>query len=210
MQPDDPRHGTYAGASAHWSTSTPICDPCQQAATRYTKIRRLDRLRGKTRTIPARGTIRRVRALQRIGWPLDTIAAELGWLDRRRLAGLLRQERVTVDVANQVAVIFDALCMTPGPSRRSIGHGIRNGWVPPLGWNDIDKDERPHEVATTMREKFLDEIAIQRVLDGDDKIAHSLSPAERAEVVRRWPGTLNELERLTGWNAHRYTSKDAA
>ena len=35
MKPDDPRHGTYAGAQAHTKDSEPVCRPCREAATAY-------------------------------------------------------------------------------------------------------------------------------------------------------------------------------
>lgn len=33
--PADPRHGTYAGARAHYKTNTPPCDACVEAKRRY-------------------------------------------------------------------------------------------------------------------------------------------------------------------------------
>lgn len=37
MTPDDPRHGRYAGASAHAKEGSDLCDPCLVARRRYRK-----------------------------------------------------------------------------------------------------------------------------------------------------------------------------
>lgn len=51
MTPDDPRHGTHAGAVAHWKTGTPTCDPCLRAQRRYNKIRAREHERGQRRIV---------------------------------------------------------------------------------------------------------------------------------------------------------------
>lgn len=45
MTPDDPRHGTYAGAQAHWRAGETLahCPPCANASYRHTKRRRYER-----------------------------------------------------------------------------------------------------------------------------------------------------------------------
>lgn len=55
--------------------------------------------------------------------------------------------------------------------------------------------------------KPIDEIAVQRVMDGDWKL--KLNKSEKIELVRRWEAagrSLNELERLTGLKSDRYTA----
>lgn len=56
MAPDDPRHGTYAGAIAHWKSgeTTADCDPCRRAATRRRTQTDLRALAGAG---PARGPL---------------------------------------------------------------------------------------------------------------------------------------------------------
>lgn len=51
MEPDDPRHGDYAGVIAHSRTGTPICPPCRKAQRRMNKGAHLDRARGNPRTV---------------------------------------------------------------------------------------------------------------------------------------------------------------
>lgn len=95
---------------------------------------------------------------------------------------------------------------TPGDDRggkwaRSYARTVakKNGWLPPLAWDDIDRDPEP----PTAEPVYLDEVVVDRILAGDRLDA---TPAERAEVVRRWLNTgrpLADLERLTGWNGAR-------
>lgn len=35
MRPDDPRHGSYAGAQKHRKDNEPLCDPCREALNAY-------------------------------------------------------------------------------------------------------------------------------------------------------------------------------
>lgn len=215
---NDRRHGSVAGYRAGCRNTC-----CRQAIARYNENWRLRNYRGQptSNLVPAVGTQRRLQALVALGWSIRQLAIRLD-MDAPFLRTILAcNDRVATATAEKVAVIYEELSMTVPPqdtpgrrqgATRARNHARKRGWVLPLMWDDIDNDAEPINVTgkAMTREKFLDEIAVQRVLDGDDKIARYLSPAERREVVRRWPGSLNELERLTGWNAHRYTPGDAA
>jgi hypothetical protein len=51
----------------------------------------------------------------------------------------------------------------------------------------------------------VDDVAIDRVIAGDRSVR--LTKPERVELVRRWTASgrsLNEMERITGINSHRY------
>lgn len=52
IAPDDPRHGTYAGALQHWRAGEKACEPCLQGARRADKQRDLDRLNGRPPMVP--------------------------------------------------------------------------------------------------------------------------------------------------------------
>jgi hypothetical protein len=86
------------------------------------------------------------------------------------------------------------------------GQARANGWAPPLAWDDETIDDpkaRPHLRVTV---DGVDDVVVERVLGGEWKIA--TTKAEKVEIVARWladGGSLAELERLTGWNVHRYT-----
>ena len=215
MTPNDPRHGTSAGYDAHRRNGEKACDPCRDAACRYEKGARFDRLRGRPRTLPAVGTARRLQAPGAMGYTLGEIAAECDtswdmvqkWIHRD---GIVRR-----DTADYVQRVFARLCMTPPPEttgkekwRRSYARTVarKNGWLPPLAWDDIDRDPEPptHDVPDV----DIDEAVVHRVLAGERLPANT---AERAEIVRRWLDTgrpLVSLEQLTGWNGQR--EKDRA
>ena len=61
-----------------------------------------------------------------------------------------------------------------------------------------DPDERPDMNA---RDDEVDEVVVLRILAGDFTL--TANRAERYEVVRRWTGADNELERRTRWNVAR-------
>lgn len=52
MSPNDPRHGSYAGAIRHWRDKELLCEPCRLAATRAKKSRELLRLAGRPPMLP--------------------------------------------------------------------------------------------------------------------------------------------------------------
>lgn len=52
MTPDDPRHGSYAGAMQHWKDKEPACDPCRIEARRSRKRRHVATQRGMPARVP--------------------------------------------------------------------------------------------------------------------------------------------------------------
>lgn len=202
MNHDDPRHGHYAGAVAHWRERSTLCDPCARAASRRRKLNRLRRQEGRPGLVPALGTVRRLQALQAIGYGYPRLAIETGISEKTLRNPTYRGQWVYRVTADAVATVYERLCMTPldGPyARRSRNMAAAKGWMPPLAWDDIDDpDERPVHRA---RDYALDDVAIDRFIAGDHQLR--LSRAERFEVLRRWPHSDNELERRTGWNVAR-------
>lgn len=51
MRADDHRHGTNAGATAHWKDGEPPCAPCALAKSRAAKRAALDAVSGRRRTV---------------------------------------------------------------------------------------------------------------------------------------------------------------
>ena len=155
--------------------------------------------------VDATGTIRRVHALMRMGWPTATIAGLCGWRTGEAVTALGYRTKVTAVTAAHVAVAYDALSMRLGPSDQVRQHAARQGWAPPLAWDNIDDPtERPSAGGGT-NVRYQDPIAVERVLSGD--IPPYVTPAERREAVRRWAEAgrpLRELEQLTGWRTCRY------
>lgn len=80
------------------------------------------------------GTVRRVQALARLGWPVLFVQQQAGF---SRSYDLMNPHRAIRRAnADRVAAIYDRLSMTPGPSRRAAARAERLGWVPPLAWDD--------------------------------------------------------------------------
>lgn len=131
----DPRHGRPAGYVAgcrEWC--------CTDAIARYEARRQLDILRGLPRTVPAVGAHRRIRALQRIGWPMETMSRRLGkgpqWLFR------VTEETVIHRTTHDAIVrLYDDLSMTPGPSPSTRTRAKNKGWHSPLAWEDERIDD---------------------------------------------------------------------
>jgi hypothetical protein len=129
------------------------------------------------------GTIRRVHALARMGWPQRDIAALAGF---SRPADLTNTGRlIHRDTAAAVDAVFRRLCMTPGPSRRVRAIAANRGYPGPLDWDDIDDpDETPQTPTAPRFERRLDHdwVQVERAVDG---LRPALSHAELDEAVRR-------------------------
>lgn len=151
MSPDDPRHGTIAGVNVHQRTGTPTCEPCRRAKMRYEKRRIL--AGGRTK-VSAVGTRRRIQALRALGYSLRELAEDGGWnTGHAALKYPLVAETITADTARRVAEIYERLSMTPatGPrATRSRKLAVRNGWAPPLAWDDIDDPDAAPDFGTVV------------------------------------------------------------
>ncbi|NHI16834.1 hypothetical protein [Microbacterium excoecariae] len=104
-----------------------------------------------TTVIDARGTRRRLQGLVALGWTFADIARASG-MASAVLSGLARASRCRAGTATQIAEVFEAMSMTLPGSRsrierrdrtRARGIAAREGWVPPLAWDDIDDDDQP-------------------------------------------------------------------
>lgn len=206
---DDPRHGTTAGfhAGCH--------EPCCRAAiNRYEKLTKHRQHVGIAWAIPALGVQRRIQALMSLGWTSTDIASECGLSNRNGVLRILHGQKgkpcrwVERKTYRRFAEAYERLCMTipdHTPIRaRTRAIAARKGYLPPLVWDDIDTDPEPRNVETS---SGIDEVKVQRVLDGRPM---RCTPAEQAEVVSRWTGSLSELSRLTGWNVHRIINREEA
>lgn len=184
------------------------CDDCRAAVAKEANIYKMRRAaHGGPLLVPKVGAVRRLQALMRIGWSRRELARRAGYKGDA-FALILNSSRrpITVATHQRIADLFERLAMHPGPSQRTVEHAERMGWPPPLAWNDPDDpDERPDLTAT---DDLPDPVVVERILSGDWRL--SATPAERAEVVARWTGSLNELGRLTGWRVDRYKGGEAA
>lgn len=168
------------------------------------------------RIITPLGVTRRIRALMWLGFSAQQIAAEAGCHpDTVRDARDEPREFLARKVKIGIADAYDRLSLTlpQGATKqdragisRSRNYARRNGWLAPLMWDQIDSPNEHPELDVVDGDDF-DPVVVDRILAGDYRL--TATPAEKAEVVRRWTGGFNELERLTGWNASRYRRRVA-
>ena len=205
MTPDDPRHGSWAGYQVGCRDEC-----CATAAWRYQKGRVLDAHRGRPRMVSALGTRRRVQALACVGWTGYDIAIRLGH-GREWIRQVTMRDTIWRSTADAIANIYDDLCMVAPPvdthSRRAIvsrtkNRAQRNGWAPPLAWDDIDADAEPR--TTSISDDTVDPVVVERLLAGQHIPS---TPAEKAEAMRRWLAdgrSQRSLCAMHGWKEGRY------
>lgn len=209
MTPDDPRHGTVAGHIAHQREGGNYCQPCITAKARYDKRRKWDAANGRSYTVPSLGARRRVQALQALGWSRQRIAEEAGWTSSGALRYVTRSDTMTRATFDRILAAYERLCMMRPDDMgadRARTWAKRHGYAPPLAWTDIDDpDELPDLGGIDTQ---VDPVVVARILAHDASLARAATVAERRAVVAAWPGSLNDLERLTGWRAGRYVVRE--
>lgn len=145
--------------------------------------------------IDSRGTLRRLRALRRMGWTCESIGARIGF-PGRRFRDIHDGDFVTAETARYAVAAFDLLWDKEPPLRtptersmaaRSRSLARRHGWPGPLDWDDIDADGEPPAEEDT-DEDGIDESAIESALAGHQV---PLTTAERQRCVvvlhaKRW------------------------
>lgn len=136
--------------------------------------------------IPAIGTRRRVEALQCMGWSQRAIANELG-VSVPAVGRVKSRPRIQAAKARRIAEIYDAWSMTPGPDRRTRAWAAKEGYAPPLAWDETTIDDPDAEPCGTLATSTtgthaldVDPVAVDRALAGDQ--VH-LTRAERAAAI---------------------------
>ncbi|MHA3700717.1 hypothetical protein ACXR2U_00915 [Jatrophihabitans sp. YIM 134969] len=141
-------------------------------------------------TLDSTGTRRRLQALVAIGWDLRELAARLERTPTH-VARTMRGIRVTAGTAAAVQSLYEQLwdvrpALDRRPAREALAWAARNGWQPPLAWDDIDTDASPHpRIGAHLTGDDIDEIAVERALAGDGIRLEQLTRNEQYEVVRR-------------------------
>jgi plasmid maintenance system antidote protein VapI len=284
VSPDDPRHGTYAGAAQHDREQTPRCVPCVIAYRAYkrrwqhtralgydlivpvgelgyavviylvdemglsdrdlaevtglsgrnlhriaadgsqTRVRR--RVRDQLQHVDVGavwslllthdGCVRRVRALTRIGYSAQHVAALAG-VDRGSVkaiqTGQTAHTRHTVRI--RIAAAYDAAQMRPLPWSNITARAYRlaelHGWPAPMAWDPETIDDpkaQPSANPPIGDYGYVDTVAVERRLDGDRSIR--LTTPEARELVRRGHVrglTGSEIARRTGLKVERYRAE---
>lgn len=98
--------------------------------------------------IDSTGTVRRLQALVRRGWPQSRLANELDMLPGN-LGDLLDRDRVTAATARAVATLYQRLenadpaahGVGPAAVSRSTNTGLRNNWALPAMWDQETIDD---------------------------------------------------------------------
>lgn len=151
MRTDDPRHGQERGYFAHLKHGESPCLPCRRAHGREIKRRTFIRAQGGRSQYDATGCKRRIQALVALGWSLSELDRKAG-RGARWARNILLQETVYSTTIRQVHALYEQLCMTCPPEtdryERTAATAARNrakreGWAPPLAWDDIDNDKAP-------------------------------------------------------------------
>lgn len=141
------------------------------------------------RKVPAVGIRRRIHALCRIGWSMESQAKYLGLDDASRVCAYTKSTYVTSQVARRVTAMYDALCMIQGPNPRAAKRARTAGWAPPLAWPEgsiDDPDARPVGMATVLDRIVphgrLDRVVVEMAVAGERP---HMSRAETDVVVQR-------------------------
>lgn len=151
--------------------------------------------------VSARGARRRLQSLVAIGWTYSKLGDEL--LDgygRSNLVQIIdgRRPYIHGPIDERIRRLWDDLCMTPyePQDRVSKGHATRaralakkNGWLPPLAWDDIDFDDEPPASDTDAHK------GDRTLEDFDWLVANGLSEEEAASRLDRQLGSIETARR---------------
>jgi transcriptional regulator with XRE-family HTH domain len=87
------------------------------------------------------GSVRRIQSLVAYGYSRREIARRIG-ITPNTLSRIVREPKMLASTARKIAELYTELEATPGTYSRSINEGRKNGWKPPMAWDDdIDKPE---------------------------------------------------------------------
>jgi hypothetical protein len=139
------------------------------------------------------GTVRRLRALVALGWPMATLGRMLPIHPHTARLVARNGGRCTAGLVRAVTALYGRMSMTVPPStmatRRARNMAAQWGWAPPLAW-DCDTIDDPDATPVTdpvPDGDFVDEVELLRVEEGRRRWA-DLSVAEQRELVRRHIG----------------------
>lgn len=108
----------------------------------------LDHL-GRTVSVDAAGTQRRIQALVCIGWSQSRIGERIG-MDPQNFNRTIRSARVQAETARKIKALYEELWNQPqtgtdwhgkSSATRARNYAKANGWLPPLAWDDETIDD---------------------------------------------------------------------
>jgi hypothetical protein len=153
---------------------------------------------GDHRDVDSTGTVRRVRALVAIGWPIAHLATQFG-LYPTALGNIARGElqHVRATTADTIALHYQHLARTPGPSQRARNEARSKGWHGPLAWDGaaIDNPAAEPETETGELELKRDELAALRRAEIEHLASYNLGIHEIGARLGMAPGYVRDILR---------------
>ncbi len=143
--------------------------------------------------VSARGSQRRLHAMGTLGWSLVYLAGRIG-TTRNNLSSIFDNQWVTAQRHHAIAALYEELWNTRAPRTTNRERAVytlvtrtaaKHGWLPPLAWDDIDRDPEPQRGASTDPVADVDPVAVELAVRG---IETRLTPAERRAAVRELHG----------------------
>lgn len=131
----------------------------------------------------SRGVQRRLQALYAVGWSPSAVGVHMG-MAGVNVSRVLRCDQVTVRTRDRYTAVYDRLwCVpptnSPASQERMRTRALLEGWVPPLGWDDIDTDETPADAVDLV---VIDDVAVDLATRGHQV---TLTVEERHVAVRQ-------------------------
>jgi hypothetical protein len=190
-------HGTYGAYRCDGCR----CFPCRLFTSRSGGNRRYDGVH-----ISGVGTARRLQALAWAGWGASRLGVELGVTHTAVEIWRAGRADVRPETAARIAALYDRLWNATPPSRsgatRAHNHAVRNGWLPPLAWDeDTIDDPNAEDYAHILPAEYpnglhtgisaheqgnspdlIDEIAVEQAMTG--RRVH-LNRVETSEAIAR-------------------------
>lgn len=109
--------------------------------------------------LPRWAAARRIHALMAIGWTHDAITEHLrpGLRSHNIVGSKAHGPYLRAHTWRDMDRVYRLLCVTPGPSEKSRKIAAREGWAPPLAWDDIDDPDAVPDLGDRAQGVDLDE-----------------------------------------------------
>ena len=161
------------------------CDECRAQQKVRSSKRRRDIAYGRLqRRVDATGTVRRIQALNALGWGDRVIGEHCGYTAQDVYA-VKDNVQVTPWMRDKIAAVYETLSMRVPENSRAVAQvrasARRNGYVPPLAWDSIDDDPSPADIIPSG--EYIDEVRVWNAVNGTPR-THKLSSLERREAIR--------------------------
>jgi transcriptional regulator with XRE-family HTH domain/AraC-like DNA-binding protein len=151
--------------------------------------------------VDATGTLRRLRALQVIGYTRPAIAHRTGVAERRLRAVFQGQPLVRPEDARRVKAAYGSMILAFGGSTETARRARKDGWHGPAAWDDIDNPAAEPETCGTTARKTIRDRARERAEEIQHLAGFGLSDHAIAEQLGMSPKYVHDLlagHRITG------------